>query len=101
MTGLRSDTPKTLLTLSAAGELLPEDVASATAIERLLRLIARARRAGPKYRPMRKRLERRLLEYVWPAEAVLRDERDPMTQQLQRELVPTTETELRALWGDR
>lgn len=36
-----------------------------------------------------------------PAEAALRDERDPLTEGLLAELTHYTEAELRALWGDR
>jgi hypothetical protein len=36
-----------------------------------------------------------------PAEAAIRDERDPLTPRLLAELDHYTESELRALWGDR
>lgn len=95
MTNLQVNTPKTILTLSAEPELEPEDRGSATVIDRLLARIDRAH-----HRDQRKRLTDQLIDYVWP-EAVLRDERDPLTPQLQRELAPMSESELRALWGDR
>jgi hypothetical protein len=99
MTRLPVNTPKTILTLSAEPELLPEDARSAAYIERQLDLLARVEQ-GHQYRQRRKRLTDELIEHVWP-EAALRDERDPLTHQLQRELAPISESELRALWGDR
>lgn len=63
MTGLKVIAPKTILTLSAAPDLLPEDARSAAYIDRLVGRIARAERRGDRVRAAR--LEARLIDYVW------------------------------------
>jgi hypothetical protein len=91
------NTPKTILTLSAVPDLLPEDRRSASVIERLLGLIDRGRGNAAQYQ----RRTDELIDYVWPEAGSLRAERDPLTPRLVRELAPISESERRRQWGDR
>lgn len=72
---------KTNLTLSAVPGLLPEDAAAVPSIERELERIEAG--ASPD----------QLIEYIWPRQSLERSQScDPHG---------VTESELRAMWGDR
>jgi hypothetical protein len=80
---LLSRTPKSYLTLSAAPKVdrAPEGTRSVIVEDHGYALISVG---GPV-----------------PHEAIVRDERDPITYELEGERTRLTESELRALWGDR
>lgn len=76
-----NDYPKTILALSAVPVLLPEDAELVPSIERELERIEAG--ASPD----------RLIEYIWPGQSLERSMAcDPQA---------ITESELRAMWGDR
>jgi hypothetical protein len=93
---LPNNTRKTDLTLSAVGELEPAFSGALTTEPGFPRVLADphcpeclAHRPHVAHRP-----------YADPRRAV-QSERDPVTPELEREKVSLTESEQRALWGDR